>query len=59
MVNPEYMPICVLANVGWAGKGWTWVEAKLLILLCLFYLVGLAWTRLEAAGRVIGGEGGI
>ncbi|MGB6829794.1 MAG: hypothetical protein WBE41_17225 [Terracidiphilus sp.] len=40
-VNPEFMPICVPANVGWAGKGWTHLEAKLFILLGLLYLVAL------------------
>jgi len=59
MVTPKYMPICVLANVGWAGKGWTRMECKLLILLSLFYFSGLGWTRLEAAGMVLGREGGI
>ena len=53
------MPICVLANVGWAGNGWTRMEGKLLILLCLIYFFGLGWTWLEATGRVLGGEGGI
>ncbi len=35
------------------------MEGKLLILLSLFYFIGLGWTRLEAAGMVLGGEGGI
>ena len=53
------MPICVLANVDWAGKGWTQMEDKLLILLSLLYFYGLGWTRVDAAGMVLGGEGGI
>ena len=53
------MSSCVLANVGLAGKGWTQVQAKMLILFGLNYLLDLGRKELDMAGMVFGGEGGI
>lgn len=49
MIQPEHP--------GWQGLNAD--ESKLFILLSFFYFVGLGWTRLEAIGKVFGGERGI
>src|SRR5208283_4352037 len=44
MVDPEYMPICIPANAASTGRGWTWLEWDLFILLYLVYFLGHGWT---------------